>query len=104
MKYTKDLVERICAEFATGEHSVADVCRKVGLTESTFYKWKAEKSEFSEALKKAEELRLSAFKQMARSGLAKMLDVYDYDEMSRSYSVDKRATAASVSRKPPAAR
>lgn len=90
MKYTKDLVERICAEFATGEHSVADVCKKVGLAESTFYKWKEEKSEFSESLKKAEELRLSAFKRMARSGLAKMLDVYDYDEMSRSYSVDKK--------------
>lgn len=89
MKYSKDLVERICAEFASGEHSVADVCKKVGLAESTFYKWKEEKSEFSESLKKADALRLSSFKQMARSGLAKMLDVYEYDEMSRSYSVDK---------------
>jgi ACT domain-containing protein len=90
VKYSKDLVERICTLFATGEHSVADVCKQVGLAESTFYKWKEEKSEFSESLKKAEDLRLSAFKRMARSGLAKMLDVYDYDEMSRSYSVDKK--------------
>jgi ACT domain-containing protein len=92
VKYSKDLVERICAEFAAGEHSVADVCKKVGLAESTFYKWKEEKSEFSESLKKADELRLSAFKNLARSGLAKLLDVYEYDEMSRSYSVDKKGT------------
>lgn len=89
MKYSKDLVQRICELFATGEHSVASVCEQVGLAESTFYKWKEEKSEFSESLKKADVLRLSAFKNMARSGLAKMLDVYEYDEMSRSYSVDK---------------
>lgn len=89
MKYTKDLVDRICELFATGEHSVADVCAQVGLAKSTFHKWKEEKSDFSDALKKAEALRLSAFKQMARSGLAKLLDVYEHDEMSRSFSVDK---------------
>jgi transposase-like protein len=89
MKYTKDLVERICELFATGEHSVASVCTQVGISEAVFYRWKNDKVEFVESLKKAEALRLSAFKQMARSGLAKLLDVYEYDEMSRSYSVDK---------------
>jgi transposase-like protein len=88
VKYSATLVERISELFATGEHTIADVCTQVGITESTFFKWKTEKSEFSESLKRAESTRLAAFAQMARSGLAKLLDVHEVEETTTEY-VDK---------------
>lgn len=98
MKYSTALAEKICAVLATGEHTIADVCKQVGITESTFYKWKLEKSEFSEALKKAEAQRLAAFKNMARSGLAKLLDVHEVEETTTEY-VDKAGKPIIKSRK-----
>jgi transposase-like protein len=98
MKYSADLTARICALLSTGEHTIADVCQQVGITESTFYKWKLEKSEFSESLKKAEQARLAAFATMARSGLAKLLDVYEVEETTTEY-VEKDGKPKIKSRK-----
>jgi transposase-like protein len=98
MKYSADLTARLCALLSTGEHTVADVCQQVGITESTFYKWKLEKSEFSEVLKKAEAQRLAAFKRMARSGLAKLLEVHEVEETTTEY-VDKAGKPLIKSRK-----
>ncbi|OUJ65901.1 terminase small subunit-like protein, partial [Hymenobacter crusticola] len=86
MKYSPEIVETICHKLATGDHRISDVCQQVGITEQTFYRWKEEKSEFSEALKKAEQDRLAAFATMARSGLAKLLDVYEYEEVTTEYT------------------
>jgi transposase-like protein len=85
MKYSKEKAAAICELFATGEHKIADVCKATGITESTFHKWKAEKSEFSESLKKAEASRLAQFATLARSGLAKLLDVYEVEETTTEY-------------------
>lgn len=89
MKYSKSLVKMICDELSTGNHTIADTCKKVGVSESQFYDWKKNKAEFSEALKRIEELRLLAFKDMAKSGLAKLLDVFEYEEVSTDYENDK---------------
>lgn len=34
---------------------ISEICLKVGIAESTYYDWKAKKSEFSEVIKKAED-------------------------------------------------
>ena len=75
MKYTTERVAQICALVAAGKHSLASICKQVGITEETLYAWKrdASKPEFSEALKKAEKEQLSAFRDMARTGLAARL-------------------------------
>jgi len=88
-KYSKRLVKRICDELATGNHTIADVCKKVGIDESTYYDWKNKKPEFSEAVKEAEAKRLEAFADMARSGLAKLLDTHEYEEVTTEYENDK---------------
>jgi transposase-like protein len=98
MKYSKDLVERLCTLLSTGEHTIADVCRQVGVSESQYYDWKAKKPEFSESLKKAEDRRLAAFATMARSGLAKLLDVYEVEETTTEY-VEKDGKPKIKSRK-----
>jgi len=89
MKYTKKLVKQICDELSTGKHTIADTCKKVGISETQFYVWKKNKPEFAEALKAIEEQRILAFKDMAVSGLAKLLDVFEYEEVHTDYVDDK---------------
>lgn len=89
-KYSKKLVNEICEELSTGKNSVADVCLKLGITTSTFYHWKSTKSEFSDAIERAEAARREAFKEMANSGLAKLLDVHEYEEVTTEYENDKK--------------
>lgn len=87
-KYNKAIVKRICDELATGKNSIEDVCKMVGIDDSTYYDWKNKKPEFSEAIKEAEERRLLAFKEMAKSGLAKLLDVHEYEEVTTEFEND----------------
>lgn len=87
-KYTKKLVNEICELLASGKWTVADTCKKVGIDEATYYRWKNDKSEFREAIKKAEDKRLEAFADMARSGLAKLLDTHEYEEVTTEYEND----------------
>lgn len=88
-KYNKKLVDELCELLSTGKHTIADSCKKVGLSESLFYKWKNDKLEFLEAVKKAEAKRLVSFKEMATSGLAKLLDMHEFEEVSTEYENDK---------------
>jgi transposase-like protein len=52
MKYTKKIIARICELFSSDSYTIREVCRIVGISESTFYEWML-KSEFSETIKKA---------------------------------------------------
>lgn len=52
-KLTKNLHEEIVSYIEQGL-TYKDVCFAVGIAESTFYDWKIEFAEFSEAIKKAE--------------------------------------------------
>ena len=87
-KYSKQIVDKICELVASGDYKIVDVCKKTGIHHDTYYDWKANKPEFSERLKKAEERRLEVFKNMARSGLAKLLDVFEYEEEHIEYGND----------------
>ncbi|WP_262246997.1 transposase [Parapedobacter soli] len=88
-KYSKTLVKKICELLATGDWSVKDTCKQVGLSESQFYYWKNTKPEFAEALSAAEDCRREVFKDMAKSGLAKLLDIHEYEEVQTEYENDK---------------
>ncbi|WP_293925442.1 helix-turn-helix domain-containing protein [Sphingobacterium sp. UBA6320] len=88
-KYNKTLVSELCDLLSTGKYTIADSCKIVGLSETQFYKWKKDKADFAEAIKKAESSRLVSFKEMATSGLAKLLDVHEYEEVSTEYENDK---------------
>lgn len=88
-KYNKVIADKICGLLATGEHTIADVCKAVGIAESTFYEWETKKAEFSEAIKKARNARLESFKVMARSGLAILLTKHEYDEVTQEMTKDK---------------
>jgi hypothetical protein len=99
MKYSLALARKIAECFASGEHTVADVCKQCDVSETSFYDWKATKPEFSEMLKKADEQRLAALGRMARSGLAKLLDVYEFEETTTEFGLDKEGKPRQKSRK-----
>ena len=66
-KYTPKIVERICELVAKDTYSVPELCRAVGIDEATFYRWKNDKSEFCEALEKAEDKRLAFFAELVKA-------------------------------------
>ena len=72
-KYTPKIVERICELVAKDTYSVPELCRAVGIDEATFYRWKNDKSEFCEALEKAEDKRLAFFATEAKRSLLKKI-------------------------------
>lgn len=51
-KYSAELTERICSHLRADSYTIAEICKIVGIAESTFYEWKDSKVEFSEAIKK----------------------------------------------------
>jgi transposase-like protein len=53
-KYDKNIVARICELISTDSYTIEEICRQVGISKDTFYEWKAKKSDFSDAIKKAE--------------------------------------------------
>ena len=53
-KYTPKMVAEICRHIAEGK-TYADACKLAGISEAKFYEWKAEKVEFIEAIKRAEQ-------------------------------------------------
>lgn len=54
MKYSDEITQEICKYLRAG-NTQHDSAVLAGISEETFYTWKKEKSEFSEALKKAEQ-------------------------------------------------
>src|SRR5690606_35825792 len=67
-----------------------DTCTMVGIGDSTFYYWRSKKPEFAAMLQEAEAERLEQYKEMAISGLAKLLDIHEYEEVTTEYENDKQ--------------
>lgn len=83
MKYDTSIVERILELFGTGDHSIKDICKIVKISPMTFHRWREEKSDFSDRLKEVEEMRIESLKDLSRTGLVKLLNGYQYEEISR---------------------
>lgn len=79
-KYTPELVTRICGLLEKDTYTVSELCESVGIDESTFYRWKNDKNEFCEAIKKAEERRLGFFVVEAKRSLLKKIQGYEVKE------------------------
>lgn len=98
-KYSTKLVKELCEILASGKHSIEDSCTKVGITRMTFYNWKKSKPKFLKAVEEAEAERLEQYKEMAISGLAKLLDMHEYEEVTTEYENDKKGNPKVKSQK-----
>lgn len=86
-KYNKKLVNKICALIKEDSYTVAEICLKSGISESTYYEWKVKKPEFSEAIKKAEDEFYSFMVVEARKSLVKKIQGYTVHE-KKTVTVD----------------
>lgn len=85
MKYSQKLADKIVELVASGEHTIKNVCKHVGISFETYNTWKKTKPEFSDLLKEAERERLDNLGELARSGLALLLEKHEYEEVTTEY-------------------
>lgn len=88
-KYCKEIVEEICGYIRDG-FSNENAARKVGIAEETFYAWKREKTEFSEAIKEAERYHLKIRGKDVVESLFKRARGYDVEETETLMIPDKK--------------
>ena len=75
-KYTEELVSTICNMIEADTYTIDEICKKVGITTTTYFEWKNVKPEFSEAVKKAEAKRMESLAVDARNSLRKLVNGY----------------------------
>lgn len=79
-KYNAEIAEKICSLIATDTYTVAEVCRMVKIDCATYYRWLNEKSEFCDAIKKAEAERMAFFVAEAKKSLLRKIQGYTVQE------------------------
>ena len=79
-KYNKKIAEKICSLIATDTYTVAEVCRMVKISDSTYYDWITRFPEFSENIKKAEAERMAFFVAEAKKSLLRKIQGYTVQE------------------------
>lgn len=79
-KYSKEIVENICELIRTDSYTIAEICHKVGIVKDTYYNWLKTKSDFSDAIKKAEDEYNDLIVVEAKRSLVKMIKGYTVQE------------------------
>lgn len=88
MKYTQKLVKKICDLIEKDTYSTIEICKIVDITEETFYKWKREKTEFYESIKKAKDNLTEKILIDCKNSLVKLINGYEYEEVSTILTSD----------------
>jgi transposase len=88
-KYNNEIVERITDLIKSDTYTIAEICKMAYIDEATFYRWKSEKKEFCESIKKAQDDRLKFFTAEAKKSLIKKIQGYTVQEKKTVYIDDK---------------
>jgi hypothetical protein len=83
--YNKKTVKAITDLIKKDSYTIAEICASVGISESCFYKWQAERVEFTEAIVQAKLDANMRFLKMARNSLVKKLEGYTVQENHITY-------------------
>lgn len=86
-KITPEIIPDIVEDYASGEMRIIDICKKYDIGESTWYDNLNPQSdqynpEFSEAIKKADKNRMDNLADLAETGMKKLLQGYEYEEIT----------------------
>jgi len=79
-KFNNEIVERITDLIKSDTYTIAEICKMANIDEATYYRWKSEKKEFCESIKKAEEDRRQFFVIEAKKSLIKKIQGYTVQE------------------------
>lgn len=88
-KYNKKIVARICELMSKDSYTIAEICQQVGIVESTYYEWLKKKSDFSEAIKKAQDKFVLDMLVECNRSLVKLIKGYTAEE-TRVVYVDSK--------------
>lgn len=79
-KYNQRIVNRICDLISKDSYTIAEICEKVKISESTYYEWLKTKSEFSEDIKKAQDKLTQDLLIECNRSLVKLIKGYTIQE------------------------
>ena len=85
-KYNKTIVKRICDLIESDSYTIAEICKIVEITEDTYHRWKKEKPEFSECIKKAQDKWDDSIVADAKRSLKKLINGYSIEETKVIYT------------------
>ncbi|MBB4035701.1 transposase-like protein [Dysgonomonas hofstadii] len=84
-KYNETLAKKITALIADELCSVSDICKAIGISRNTFYKWKRENPAFNEEIEDAMEYRGEVLLSMAYSSIKERLKRHTVTEEKDTY-------------------
>ena len=85
-KYSPEIVTRICELIEKDSYTDKEICEQVDISQETFITWRREKPEFSESLKKADQVFLKTIASAARKSLVKKIEGYTVQEKRTVYA------------------
>lgn len=83
-------IKKIIELYRTADHSIQAICDAVGISKPTFYNLKRLLPWFADALAATESERLENIKDVAQSSLMKLLNGYDFKEVTKEYKREKK--------------
>lgn len=95
-KYTEDIKKTIYEMYSSGEYLINEICKSVGITRETWRKWRVEKSDFSDLLKKADKQRIENKRLLATKGLTRLLKGETFTEVTKELIKGKMTTTKKV--------
>ena len=90
--YTEERRAKFLELYATGKHTVSEMCAAVGWSQTSYYVYKKQYPEFSEACKQADAERLQQLGKMARGGMEKLLGGYKVTETTTRFDLKRNGT------------
>lgn len=85
-KYCPEIVQKICELIEKDSFTDKEICAQVDISQETFITWKRDKPEFSESIKKAEQVFLKFIATEARKSLVKKVQGYTVQEKRTVYA------------------
>jgi hypothetical protein len=93
-KYNKKIVKRICDLIRKDSYTIAEICSLSGIHIDTYYDWKNNKPDFSEALEKARGEFDEILVKEAKNSLRKLITGYTVDETKTVYEPSSKTDQA----------
>jgi hypothetical protein len=79
-KYNQKIVDDICSIIEKDSYTIPEICKMVNIKESTYHRWRNEKKEFNDAIKKAQGLYDEFMLKECEKSLNKLIKGYEYEE------------------------
>lgn len=90
-RYNKSIVKRIADLVRSDSYTVIELCRIVGISKDTYYRWIKTKSDFSDAIKRAREEFESSLLADCEKSLKRLVNGWSYEE-TKTVMVESKKT------------